>query len=73
MQVPIVGLEKLTLSSRHQHVRLHMARLLQIDVKSPANRLVRSREFINGFFDRKIAIFSTALVLGNRSMRLFLL
>lgn len=50
-----------------------MARLLQIDVKSPENEPVRSRKFINGFFNLKIAIFSTAFVLGNRSMCLSLL
>ena len=51
----------------------HLARLLQMDVKSPENQAVRSRKYINGIFDLKIAIFSTALVLGNRSMCLFLL
>lgn len=34
-----------------------MARLLQIDVKYPSNCSVRSRKYINGIFDLKIAIF----------------
>ena len=37
--------------------RLDMARLLQIDVKSPPDWAVRSREYIKDFFDLKIAIF----------------
>jgi len=45
----------------------------QIIRQSSENQSVRSREFIKCFFDLKIAIFTTALVLGNRSMRLFLL
>ena len=53
--------------------RLDVARLLQMDVKTPENQSVRSRKYINGFYTLKIAIFSTALVLGNRSMCLFLL
>ena len=51
----------------------HLARLLQMDVKTPENQSVRSRKKIYGFFDLKIAIFSTAHVLENRSMCLFLL
>ena len=56
-----------------QDYSLNMARLLQIDVKNPPDRAVRSRKYINGIFDSKIAIFSTALVLGNRSIWLSLL
>ena len=61
------------LHPRHQDNTLNMARLLQIDVKNPPDRAVRSRKYINGIFDFKIAIFSTALVLGNRSIWLSLL
>lgn len=52
---------------------LRLARLLDIDVKNPPDCPVRSREFINGCFDFKIAIFTTALVCGNRSMCLIVL
>ena len=50
-----------------------MARLLQIDVRITANRLVRSRKFINGLFTLKNAILTAALVCGNMSMPLILL
>lgn len=45
----------------------------QIIGQSTENQPVRSRKHIHSHFDLKIAIFSTALVLGNRSMCLFLL
>ena len=45
----------------------------QIIGQSTENQPVRSRKHIHSLFDLKIAIFSTALVLGNRSMCLFLL
>ena len=63
----------LSLLPWHQYHALNVARLLQIDVKNPPDWAVRSREYINGFFIFKIAIFSTALVFGNRSMWLSLL
>jgi len=40
-----------------QYDGLYMAQLLQIDVKSPPDWAVRSREYIKDFFDLKIAIF----------------
>ena len=45
----------------------------QIIGQSTENQPIRSRKHIHSLFDLKIAIFSTALVLGNRSMCLFLL
>lgn len=45
----------------------------QISAKFPDNQSVRSRKHIHSHFHLKIAIFSTVLVLGNRSMCLFLL
>lgn len=45
----------------------------QIIGQSTENQSVRSRKHIHTHFNLKIAIFSTALVLGNRSMCLFLL
>ena len=63
----------LSIVSCQQNHALNVARLLQIDVKNPPDWAVRSREYINGFFIFKVAIFSTALVFGNRSMWLSLL
>ena len=45
----------------------------QIIGQSTKNQPVRSRKHIHSLFDLKITIFSTALVLENRSMCLFLL
>ncbi len=45
----------------------------QLIGQSTEKQSVRSRKHIHSHFDLKIAIFSTALVLGNRSMCLFLL
>ena len=45
-----------------------MAQLPQVDAKIAANQSVRSREFINGFFRLKIAIFSTASTLHSEGI-----
>lgn len=45
----------------------------QIIGQSTGNQSVRSRKHIHCHFDLKIAIFSTALILGNRSKSLLLL